>query len=204
MRKYVLLLAILALPGMSFGQTNTQLDIVYNAATAAPLVGGVVQFDPGVHSSIIFDVVFQNPLSQSVTGLQYLIDLAPVAEEANWSWDAGTPWTNGTLFSAGMWQAGVQFGGAGLAMNVWGSPEAVFVGASPAITTGGLVATYEIVATGGTLSNFSIGVPTGSPPADAVPVGLLDPGIFLPVNIVPEPASVLLLLGALPFLRRRR
>ena len=132
MRKFVLLLAIaalLALPGLTFAQplqSNLSLDIVYNAATVAPLTGGVVQFDPSIHSSIIFDLVITNPTPTAITGFQYFINANPVAEEAQWKWAA---FTNGAPFTLAQWVSGVQAnGGVGVAMNLFGAPEAVHVG----------------------------------------------------------------------------
>jgi hypothetical protein len=216
MRKLVLLLAILALPGLALGQT---LDVG---------IGGV----PGVSivntgAPITLDVLITTPMQ--IDGAQYSLTAelllggvpqGPMSADGMVTYDPVAPFANGTVFAIGDYNSaiGVPAGapmGAGLTMaaiNGGMGPELYFngvVGGGPAPQVLGLLAQYVVTV-----------APLG--PGMSVQIRAdVDPGFgngyltnggagggawhqSLPLTITPEPASILLLLGALPFLRRRR
>ena len=220
MRKFVLALAIaamLALPGLVFGQ-GAQIDVQDSGG------GTEIDFNPLTDTSIVIDCMLTNTMT--IGGAQYSL-MAAKNGGAQSSGDAdlkfaATPWVNGSLFGSGDYWAGVGANtnqGAGVTMAVVngasGYSEMYFSMTSLAPQAGGLLASYELQpAVTLTVGDTYVIVANGDPPGQTRGNGWLnetgtgggswDDGTGLTVNIVPEPATALLLLGLLPFLRRRR
>ena len=231
MKKYVLALAILALPGLAFGQYGTMT--VATPGQATPVVGGVIEFDPAVDVSIKFDVYFAAPPGMPLDGGQFSIlsDLNPggtgylgqTSGDNDWAYDPVAPYTHANLYGPADYFTGVGFGafnGAPLSA-VYGAGQAesymTFAAAPvPGPIPGVILATYELIPNIPlTVGDSYLISADNDPPGMFLANGwtaMLDPAMMgtwntvipLQVDIVPEPASVLLLLGALPFLRRRR
>jgi hypothetical protein len=208
MRKLVLLLAILALPGLAFGQVS--LDVGVGGVPGGVSGGGAIAIDVLLNTPIPLDGV-QYSLSAELNGM------GAGSGDALVTYDVITPWVNGTTFT-GLGGDYTQLIGVGAgngmtmaAMNMMG-PELYFksFGTTPAPLAAALVATYNV-----TVAPLNPGdvlvITAGADPmgmfgngysyAGGTQGGPFHPGLGL---TIPEPASILLLLGALPFLRRRR
>ena len=224
MRKVILALAIaalLALPGITFGQWNTV--VVENPSGAS-----VINFPIGT-PSLVIDVLVTAP-GMPLDGGGFYITTDKNAGglttgDNDWIYDPAVPFTNSGLYNfvapgnmgddylTGVGNAA--YNGAPLAAPIaaW-VPEAWF-GAAPAFPgpAGAVIATYEIqpigVAVGDTYLIYASSSPL-MPPGQGYSGyygmygGPWNAEIPLQVNITPEPATALLLLGVIPFLRRRR
>ena len=227
MRRGILLLAIaalLALPGVTLAQVGAPIgEVHYNSATVAPLDGGAVQFDPTIHSSIIVDIVITDPGILQMYSAYYFLsaDLnggGITTGDGDWTYDAsnaknytGMDGASGDLVTGGI-AGGLTLAGAGNA----GIEQYSFGTALPSPVS---IVSHEILLTGSPIVGdqyvlHSDSLTTGYPSSGVTPgvtsfesfgmnIGFVG-GVPLVVDIVPEPATALLLLGALPFLRRRR
>ncbi|MHC4795147.1 MAG: PEP-CTERM sorting domain-containing protein [Planctomycetota bacterium] len=221
----VLLLAILALPGFLVSQVESASYVVPAEVPFLDVgIGGV----PGgsvvaTAAPITFDVLVSSPIA--LDGAQYNLSAelsiggvpqGPGSGDGLINFDAVTPWINGVVFT-GLGGDYTQLIGVGTlppgssmaAYNAEG-PELYFknFGSTSAPLTAALMAQYVInvaslnpgdslaITAGG--SNFGNGYITDGGGGG----GPWAPGV--PLIITPEPASILLLLGALLFLRRRR
>ena len=210
MRKLVLLLAILTLPGLALGQS---LDIGVGGAP----VGSILQ--SANPNPIIIDVLLNTPIP--LGGVQYSISAelnggGPGSGDTLVTYDLTTPWINGALFTGvggdylGVIGVGAGNGQTMQAVNMT-APDSYFknFGTTPAPLTAGLVAQY-VIHVAPLNPGDSLAITAGANPyaymangyITATGAGPWHPGA--PLIITPEPASILLLLGALPFLRRRR
>ena len=211
----VLLLAILALPGLALGQQPV-LDVGFAGAPGVT-ISQTVNPNP-----ITIDVLLTTSIP--LDGAQYSLSAdynggGPGSGDAMVTYDAVTPWINGTVFTGiggdyvqliGVSPAAL---GATMAMVNMMGPDMYFkqFGSTASPLTAALVAQYVIhvapLNPGDTLA-----IMAGADPLNAFGNGYITlggagggpwhPGA--PLIITPEPASILLLLGALPFLRRRR
>jgi hypothetical protein len=213
MRKLVLLLAILALPGLAFGDPE-HLDVGIGG-----LPGGVISMPPAVNP-ITIDVLLTSAIA--IDGAQYslytdLNGMGPGSGDHLVTYDALTPWINGVLFMGlGIdYQMHIGTGaGAGMTMAAINmqAPEMYFknYGSVPPVVAG-LLAQYVIhvapLNPGDTLAIYAGADPMGMFGNGYITYGGAGGGPWhqgAPLIITPEPATMLLLLGALPFLRRRR
>ena len=220
MRKLILLLAILALPGLAMAE---HLDVVSGGAPAI-LVDPMVSTGP-----IVIDILLTTAIP--LDGAQYSLsaDLnggGPGTGDGLVSYDAATPWVHalGPTGFTGLGGDYVQLIGVGAippgstfaAVNTMG-PELYFksFGQTPLLNNA-LLCSYTIHLTGPVSLGDQIVIMAGADPGPG-PNGMFGngyisgtaggpwhPGAPLVIDIVPEPATMLLLLGALPFLRRRR
>jgi len=201
MRKgLIVVIALLAIPGLAFGQT--QLDVV-----------GPAEYDYTVGGPLTIDVVVSNLPAGGLNGLQYSITADGGASDANWMLDPATPYANGTVFLASDYLSFIGFAGAGMPLNVvnMSAPELYFKSFGTALA-GGTVASYTLLPTidlsplAGQTVTFSATVDPGfgNGPSPGGPGAWSAESQDLAVKIVPEPATALLLIAALPFLRRRR
>ena len=198
MRKFVLLLAILALPGLAMAQP--QLDVSSPSA-----VGGVITVDLNALAPITIDV--SCPATSTVTStMQYSL----TAGAADAGLDFGGLAHSAILPPAQYFQL-MYFGGVANMPALIGQSMAVVnttvaEGYNMTLPCYGAVATWTLnpnasLAAGSyTISADQLVWPQNS--IDGVPFTGI--GQTLTLNVVPEPATALLLLGALPFLRRRR
>ena len=219
----VLLLAILALPGLALGQQQ-YLDVVSGGASAIlvndqPLPQGPITIDVLLTTAIVLDGA-QYSLSANLNGM------GPGSGDGLITYDMATPWIHGPLPGnpgatgfTGLGGDYVQLIGVGMgngatmaAINLMG-PELYFktFGQTPLLNNA-LLASYVIHVTGPVVIGDQIAIMAGADPNNMFGNGYIsgaaggpwDQGAPLIIDIVPEPASILLLLGALPFLRRRR
>ena len=195
MKKYVLLLAILALPGLAMAQPT--MDVLIGAAP------GVITYNPFTDTSINFDVHVGG--IPPMGGIQYSVAIDGQANDADW------------LLNNVVQKSFMMFMGGAMTWvpSLVGSPMTV-VNATAAEGYMGGCGPGQIVASwtldGNNASLLGKLNTTQIIQADIMVwpnngidgVAFAGAGVPLQVNIVPEPASVLLLLGALPFLRRRR
>ena len=231
MRKVILALAIaamLALPGITFGQPAPapwEIAVQENGT-------GLTSIDfPLGTPSLVIDVIVISPPNNGFDGASFYITTDKNAGgltsgDADWIYDPSVPFTNSGLFTfigpaspADEYLSGIGNGGyngAPLAAPIAaGVAEAWWAGgllpqAGPA---GAVIATYEIQPIGVAVGDTYLLFASDKPP---LPVGQGYSGYYgyyggpwqmehpLLINITPEPATALLLLGALPFLRRRR
>jgi hypothetical protein len=219
MRKYVLVLAIaamLALPGLTFGQAS--LDVVENGTG-----NNLVIMDPNISNVLKLDVLLNTAMGHN--GAQYSVTTdymggGPGSGDAMWIYDPAVPFTIGTVYPIGDYVGGIGLppwsppgpGSTLQAVNqTWAESFFAYSGLKMG---GGLLATYHIQLVGAVNPGDIFLITAGTEPGPAylgnalmdanygmVPWGQ---GAALTVQIIPEPASLLLLLGALPFLRRRR
>ena len=220
MKKGVLIvaMAILALPGLAMAQPIA--NVTQNAASTIPVDGaGVLQFDPGIHTSIIIDVVADWQTNQHYAATYYVAsDLNSGGlgtGDTDWTYDLtnfiiqGNSYLDpGERMGSGI-AAGLDLGQAWAAGRQQYATFMSIYGPGPVI-----LASHEIVFAGpGTLNDlYTIdassqigGLACGlAGPASGGASLLYAGGTPLQVEIVPEPATALLLLGAIPFLRRRR
>jgi hypothetical protein len=216
MRKLVLLLAILALPGLALGQPQLDVGVggAPGAVVAVPPLGPIV-IDVLLTSGIPLDGAQYSLSAELVIGG---VPMGPGSGDPLVMYDPVTPWINGTLFTG----VGLDYvmligtgagNGATMAMMNMSGPEMYFKGS-------GSIAPQPVPAL---LAQYVIHVAPLAPgdrlliTAGADPMGMFGNGYIInggagggpwhpgvPLVITPEPASILLLLGALPFLRRRR
>ena len=190
MRKSVLVaLAVLAMPLASFGYN---LDLLVGGAAS-------IDFNPAVDTEILVDVV----TDVATDGVNFNIVVDNGASDGIWGMGAPGLTAYGVYGASDRWFATYDVAAdTDLAtLNTMGN-EIYFKGAGQAAA--GTVATYRVVPVGtltmGEVYEMSAGT-------DAYGwgnfFGGLEGGAPLIVNIVPEPATALLLLVALPFLRRR-
>ena len=197
MRKLVLALAILALPGLAMAQPT--LD-VSESVTKAPIIA----YDPSVDTQIVIDVDL-GPLTAVAAALQYSVCIDGMANDADWIL-GNVVQTNGLFQMGGAMPSGL----AGSPMNVVNATVAEGYMAMMPYGPGAPIATWTLAGNNAALAG-KVGTtqliqadimvwPTNG--VDGAPFPVL--GMPLLVDIVPEPATALLLLGAIPFLRRRR
>jgi hypothetical protein len=221
MRKFVLSLAIvalLALPGLTFGQAS--LDVVENGTG-----NNLVIMDPAVSTVLKIDVLLNTAVGHN--GSQYSVTTdynggGPGSGDVSWIYDPAVPFTNGTVYPIGDYVGGIGLppwsppgpGSTLAAVNqTWAESYFAYSGLKPAVT-GGYLATYEIQLVGAVNPGDIFLITAGTEPGPAfLGNALMDanygqvawgPGAALTVQIIPEPTTLLLLFGALPFLRRRR
>ena len=208
MRKLVLLLAILALPGLAMAQPTM------DASSPADLdLDGIINYDPNIDTQIVVDVAL-GPATTVNGACQYSLSIDGMANDADW--DLGNvAQTNGLFFMGGAMTdtaGGTMPAGylVGQSMAIVNATVAEGYMAMGAYGPGAPMATWTITGNNAVLST-KVGTsqliqadfpvwPSNN--VDGAP--LAGAGVALLVNIVPEPATALLLLGAIPFLRRRR
>jgi MYXO-CTERM domain-containing protein len=233
MRKAVLSLAIaalLALPGTSFGWT-IEIDLVeadslsstidYDPSSGPLEIKVLLTSDYEVTNTAMPPI----PSTFGLDGIQFQLICDSSTSDSDWQFDAdSTYWQNGSLFADSEVTSNVKLGypdygepyedldyinGAGAEVYFKGSGEYVYP------VTQGHVATYVLeledpgsaeVSTIYKFSGIRDDYSKGNTPSQSVGVdcGGYTGGDELWVHIVPEPATALLLLGAVPFLRRRR
>ena len=200
MKKYVLLLAILVLPGLAMGQPT--LDVFPQGGSPTP---GLITYDPrpGNDTQIVFDVHVDGITPMG--GLQYSVAIDAQANDADWLLN-NVVQKSFMMFMGGAMTWAPSLVGAPMNIVNATTAEGYMGGCGPGQhlaewTLDGVNA--QLIPKIGTIQivQADIMVWPGNG-IDQVP--FVGAGISLPVQIVPEPASVLLLLGALPFLRRRR
>jgi len=214
-------IALLILPGLAWGQST---EVVPNSQmTGLGMVNpsGQIDFNPAVHSSIVIDVLIT--ATQPLDGSQYSIvsDLnggGVTTGDLDWVYAASNPWTNGGLYAPGDYRAGVGLtGGGGTLASVYGTgiAEMYFTYDSPPTPgTAALIATYVLepaglLTDGDTYTIYA----ANDPPNTFLENGYADQGglgggpwqatLPVTVNIVPEPATALFMIGAVLLLRRR-
>ena len=223
MRKFVLALAIaalLALPGMSFGQNDIYVLSGYLDTPPGVINGGpdsgIPQIDvaPGpMGTPIVIDIAVESAVQWAGVSFAVTADSGggPMSGNADWIYNN---WVSGVTPQPGDWGAGggdpITKGQMGLDLNSWGpmGPTAAFSGMGWYPAGEQLVCTFTLTSAAPLLvgqtwmieADFDPGFGTGVTPPGSFSVGSLD----LLVNVTPEPATALLLIGALPFLRRRR
>jgi MYXO-CTERM domain-containing protein len=230
MRSFIVLaaVALLALPMTSFGWT-IELDVVESGTGASEIT---IDCSLGNPQLVSVDVLLTSdyevaivppepPFTKGLDGVQYQLEANGSALDSCVDFITdGTAWVNGTVFT------GAEYSGkiAGYApyppfnnlatINAAGA-ELYFKGAGAYVypVTDGLVATYtfyvdcECVDCDGqiVIDAISDDYGHGNNPAPVADIGHgYTGGSALIINCVPEPATALLLLGAIPFLRRRR
>ena len=236
MRKGILLLAmtaILALPGVTFGQFGYFTDMVANPANTGNITaGGVLEFDPAADVSIIIDVYLSSSAPTFLDGAQFNIIsdvnpggtgyLGPTSGDNDWMFDPAVPYTHQGVFLPGDYFNGAgtsQLAGLPLSAAYSGMPTVPEAYATMVMPSNIAInpvpahlSTYELqhilVTVGDSylITADNIGDPLNGWMnfVDAGMMGGWNVMAPLQVDIVPEPATALLLLGALPFLRRRR
>lgn len=225
MRKYVLLLAMaamLALPGAVFAQGNYISVLPGGVAYPAPSL--VINYDANAGGPIVVDLYLDLP---SVAGIGYFLSVDAGAGGGASSGDA--LWTMAgfapPVLPFGWLPLGAAYyGGAGigttLAANnadpITGAPgaAALFNAYAPppgnyapnALGTATLMPAVSMVPfIGQTMlieADQDMAWPATGATIDGAPPSMSSVDVL--VNITPEPATALLLLGALPFMRRRR
>jgi MYXO-CTERM domain-containing protein len=189
MRKLVLALAILALPGLAMAQPN--LDATQGGLTAISVpIGAPITVDVDLGAATTVN-----------SGLQYNLTVDAGASDALFTVQSVTDMSPGTVLPVGGFVAGTLVAPINLGasnptaegyFNI--APYGPGLPIAQWVLTCAAVGVYTIQAD--TPMNASNG-------ADGIPwtTGM---GKALVVTVTPEPATALLLLGALPFLRRRR
>ena len=229
MRKFVLALAIaalLALPGITLGQPGgTYETTVLENSTGL----SVIEIEVG--DSILIDVLVSAPDAagpwSSLDGAGFAITAdknagGEATGDGDWIYDPTSPFTNSGLFAVADYLTGIgkstTYDGAPLSApysagvaEQWST--AVVPGPVPS-SAGSLIATYEIHAVGASVGDTYLIFADDTPNHTYMGIGYVTYYGFyggpwtgqnpLQVNITPEPATALLLLGVLPFLRRRR
>ena len=242
MRKFVLLLAILALPGLTFGQNDIYVMSGYadgppGVLDSVPDSGvSVLNILPGpVGTPIVIDIVVESAAPWSAVTYAITADNGTInpmtgntdmSGDADWLYDPNPAlaWINGPTIPLADWNApggnvvsyGLQGQALGAVHDFFGmytgfvSPQAVWHGVGTLPAGEQLVCQYTLNSAAPLVNGQSWLIKAQLDPMFAFGVGVTPPGNFSPtsldllVNVIPEPASALLLLGALPFLRRRR
>jgi hypothetical protein len=202
MRKFVLLLAILALPGLAMAQMDVSSP---DDLASDGLADGVITIAPAAGQVITIDVATSAGTTVNST-LQYSLTANAADAGLDYTALAQSPMVPPQYFSL------FYFGGVGLwSPSLVGSSMAVVnttvaEGYNVSLASSGLVATWTLTTNAslapGTYVIQADSLVFASNSIDGVPMG--GTGQHLTLNVVPEPATALLLLGALPFLRRRR
>jgi len=200
MRKLVLVVAILALPGLAFA---SKLDVQSGGASAITLPLNSA-------GPIVIDVMLTDTIAGAIDGALYNIHANNGAADALFDI---TTYANGNLFLAGDYLMGVAAGGNVPPFNMAAVPSSEgYAKTSGALLDGasGTLATYTIQPVAPLAAGVYVISVTYDPDGyNGVSAGGsifgFDPAsVPLTINVLPEPASALLLLGAIPFLRRRR
>jgi len=220
-RGIIITMVLLAVPTGVYAQA-VKLDVLANAGSDGFISVNQIDINPAVDSSIQIDLnASQYPVG-GLNGLQYSLsaslNLAPLpisgpnTGDADWLIDPVAPYVNGVVFLAGDYISGIGTGavnGQPLATANTTFPELYFKTFGTA-TTVGLVATYTLVPNGllteGDRYHFTAIYDPGfgNGPSPGGPGAWDQTSLSLQVNIIPEPVGVLLILGALPFIVRRR
>ena len=225
MRKCVLLLAtaaILALPGAVFAQ-GTYISVV-PSGVAYPAPTLPIGFDPSVDTQVVVDLYLDVAAN---TGIGFFLssDSGAGASTGDALWTVSA-FTAGTLpFGWGPMPGAYMIPGTGVGatlaanntdpslggpgpanlFNMYGGayPAGSLLGTATLVPTGGAAAFAGLI---GTTLSIEADHDMNYPATGATIDGLLPTGtsVDVLVNITPEPATALLLLGAIPFLRRRR
>ena len=221
MRKFVLALAIaalLALPGMSFGQNDIYAVSGYLDAPPGVLDGVADSGVPAISipagpagTPIVVDIAIESAVQWAGATFVLTADSGggPMSGNADWIYSA---FVSSPMITAADWGAG---GGDPVTKGQMGSPLGMAFGPTAFFNQMGWYAAGEAQVCSFTLMSAAPLLVGQSWMIEAdfdpgVGVGVTPPGAFSPgsadllVNVVPEPATALLLLGALPFLRRRR
>lgn len=183
MKKYVAILALLAMPALAMAGTANTLDLLSGGSST-------VAADPG--SSITVNVVLDTTEPQGVAGY----GLSATASSAG-VFDI----TSETRSVIVAFPSGSAVGGLDVTSPVSSCIEFVNV---PAGSFPATILTWEVAvdanAAAGDYTIIASGPGISTTGGVAIPVTLG----ALTVTVTPEPATMLLLAGALPFLRRRR
>jgi len=198
-----ILVALLALPTVGFG--------LVNIAVTGDDLGDPSNLGNGTNA-----ISVAGPLNAGDLSIKISLTLSGGDEidGIQWSWMgsglayAGDAWSNGAIFSAGDYQGNADGSiGSDLATSSAGFPESYFKGTPGALPATGVMAMYEVTNLNALAVNDSIvlGVGDAGPGYFTSPTGGVPTSSSLTITVVvPEPATGLLLLGAIPFLRRRR
>ena len=218
MRKFVLLLAILALPGLAFGQP----PVVYMSAEVA----GSNTVDMQAPGPIVIDVFINvTNAAGGPDGWQYNLSVDGGANDHVLTTDPNPDIVWG-IFQPGLFMVTpAEYIGVGQNKNIWDLTNTTLAGcnavgaevwqmAAGSLPVGkfllgqygmsfnGPVGTYVIDLNS---NNYGWGSGVVTYNSGANNTTMVPPGDGSDLlTITPEPASILLLLGALPFLRRRR
>lgn len=228
----VAIAALLALPGVTLAQSAPIGVVQASAVHSTPAPGvpqvdgsGAIQFDPTIHTSIIVDVVVLDPAIPDTWMANYFLSSnlnagGITSGDADWMFDPVNARVAlgpiGAAFQPTDRIVGGIAGGLTLAQAGAGGIEQYMTFGLPFMSPV-LVMSHELQLVGSPVVGDqylihsdlnAYGSPSPLPGSGSFTAGGgLIPfvgGQPLVVDIVPEPASVLLLLGALPFLRRRR
>jgi len=195
--------AILMLPASTFGAVTMSVTGECIGSACAGDGSSGLSIDGPINAgalSVKISVGLSNDASDTIDGIQ-------------WSWaETGTAGlsyqspsvTNGAVFSASDYQGFADNTGGALAAAF---PESFFKGTPGAVAASGNLISYDVTNTGamavGDVLTLNVGdaafgfftTPSGASPSVGSP---------LTITVTPEPATALLLVGAIPFLRRRR
>jgi len=185
MKKYAMVvLALLAIPAFAFaGTANTMALTVGGSASASVAQGGTLTVD------LVMD--------SAVPAAGYQLELQASAAGA---FDVTADVASATLFAGGL-PLGSAVGGLDTTSATTG-----VLGFSdvPAESSPGTVRTFTIAVDAAAPVGMYTIDPINVVVSDSMANSIATTVSGLCVNVTPEPASMLLLAGALPFLRRRR
>jgi len=220
MKRYLVLavMALLALPVMTMAWT-IELDLAQTGtgATAISVAPGTaISVDVRLTSNYQYTAA-PPPNPKGLDGIQYQIESDSKVTDGLWNFPTdGTAMTLGTVFASSELTSqiatyapyGAPYNNLAV-INSYGA-EVGFKGQGTWVlaSNNALVATYAMIAPSApgvyVLSGIKNDYGWGNNPAPVASTGGYTGGDSLTVTVTPEPATALLLIGAIPFLRRRR
>ena len=184
--KYVMVIvALLAVPAIAFAGTANTLDLLSGGSASVSVAQG---------GTLTVDAILD--LSVPAAGYQFQLQAS-----ATGAFDVTADVASTVIFVGGM-PLGTAVGGLDTTSGITGVMGFVD---QPAASFPATIRTFTIVVDAAAPVGMYTISPVGVVVADALAMSVPLTSITgLAVNVTPEPATMLLLAGALPFLRRRR